>query len=371
MRAGSADDHGAPKSCATLRHVGVKIDLPHQRPYGLAMKRRRFVVTSVAAAVAGPVISAAQSSYKAEFNMSLVIAEDTPWGRAANRFASAMRYRTQGRITVKNHFDGRLFAGKQTTEFTLLQQGIADFAMGSTINWSAQVKELNLFALPFMFPSYKALDAVLAGAAGNRLFRKIEDKGVVPIAWGENGFRELTNSKRAVRRPEDLQGLKVRIVGVPIFIEIFQALGASPVSMNWNEALVAFREGTVDGQENPVWLIIPYRIWANHKHVTLWHYAIDPLVLAVSARRIGTSCERPARRSWPSRRRRHVRDSTRARRSSTPSRGSTEWKRLTSCRSISRRSGTRHAVSTRSGPRKSASTWCALRRRRQTPQSSG
>ena len=250
----------------------------------LAMNRRRFVVTSVAAAVAGPVTSAAQSSYKAEFNMSLVIADDTPWGRAANRFASAIRYRTQGRITVKNHFDGQLFAGKQTTEFTLLQQGIADFAMGSTINWSAQVKELNLFALPFMFPSYKALDAVLTGAAGNRLFRKIEDNGVVPIAWGENGFRELTNSKRAVRRPEDLHGLTVRIVGVSIFIEIFQALGASPVSMNWNEALVAFREGTVDGQENPVWLIVPYRIWANHKHVTLWHYAIDPLVLAVSAK---------------------------------------------------------------------------------------
>lgn len=104
------------------------------------------------------------------------------------------------------------------------------------------------------------------------------------LPGGENGFRELTNSKRAVRRPEDLQGLKVRIVGVQIFIEIFQALGASPVSMNWNEALVAFREGTVDGQENPVWLIVPYRIWANHKHVTLWHYAIDPLVLAVSAK---------------------------------------------------------------------------------------
>jgi TRAP-type C4-dicarboxylate transport system substrate-binding protein len=90
--------------------------------------------------------------------------------------------------------------------------------MGSTINWSAQVKELNLFALPFLFPGYRALDAVQAGEPGKRLFRLIEEKGVVAIGWGENGFRELTNSKRPVRRPEDLQGLRVRVVGIPIFV---------------------------------------------------------------------------------------------------------------------------------------------------------
>jgi TRAP-type C4-dicarboxylate transport system substrate-binding protein len=80
------------------------------------------------------------------------------------------------------------------------------------------VKELNLSGLPFMFPSYKALDAVEAGEPGERLFRAMGQKGVVPIAWGENGFRELTNSKRPVRRPEDLQGLRIRVVGIPIFV---------------------------------------------------------------------------------------------------------------------------------------------------------
>src|SRR5215470_2329201 len=103
------------------------------------------------------------AEYKHEFKMSLVVAEDTAWGRAAKRFADALRYRTQGRINVKNYFGGQLFADKQTTEFPLLQQGGADFAIGSTINWSPQVKELNLFALPFLFPNYKALDAVQGG----------------------------------------------------------------------------------------------------------------------------------------------------------------------------------------------------------------
>ena len=224
------------------------------------------------------------AQYKSEHKMSLVVTEDTAWGRAANRFADAIKYRTQGRITIKNYFNSGLFADKQTTEFNVLQQGGADFAIGSTINWSPHVKELNLFALPFLFPSYKAVDVVQAGEPGKRLFKHIEENGVIPIAWGENGFRELTNSKRPIRRPDDLQGLKVRVVGVPIFVEIFQALGAEPVTLNWGQAQAAFREGQVDAQENPIALIVPYRIWAHHRHVTLWRYAIDPVILSVSAR---------------------------------------------------------------------------------------
>src|SRR5262245_42388383 len=217
---------------------------------------------ALAVALAGVLLATpAAAQYKSEFKMSIVVNEETPWGRAATRLAGALRFRTQGRINVKNYFSGQLFADQQTTEFALLQQGVADFAIGSTINWSQQIKELNLFALPFLFPGYKALDAVEAGSPGKRLFTLIEQKGVVPIAWGENGFRELTNAKRPVRRPADLQGLRVRVVGVPIFTEILQSLGATPVSMNWGEAQVAFQQGTVDGQENPVYLIVPYKLW--------------------------------------------------------------------------------------------------------------
>ena len=216
--------------------------------------------------------------------MSLVVNQETSWGQAALRFADVVRYRTQGRIQIKNYFGGRLFAGQQTAEFALLQQGVVDFAINSTINWSPQVKELNLFALPFMFPSYNGLDAVQAGDPGKQLFNVIEQKGVIPIAWGENGFRELTNSKRSVRRPDDLNGLTIRVPPTPIFVDTFKALGANPVSMNFDQALVAFEKGIVDGQENPISLIIPYKLWAVHNYITLWHYTIDPLILAVSAK---------------------------------------------------------------------------------------
>ena len=75
-----------------------------------------------------------------------------PWGEASAKFADLLKERTQGRINVKNYYAGQLFAGKQTNEFILLNQGVADFAFGSTINWSPQVKELNLFFMPFMYP---------------------------------------------------------------------------------------------------------------------------------------------------------------------------------------------------------------------------
>jgi tripartite ATP-independent transporter DctP family solute receptor len=224
------------------------------------------------------------AQFKPEFKMSINPSEETSWGRAANRFAAAVKYRTQGRIQITNYFEGRATGGAQTTEFQLLQEGVVDFAMGSTINWSPQVKELNLFSLPFLFPSYSALDAVEAGDPGKRLFKLIEQKGVIPIAWGENGFRELTNSKRPIRRPDDFHGLNIRVAPIPIFVEIFRALGANPVTINFNEALEAFRLEKVDGQENPVALIIPYRLWSVHKYVTIWHYAIDPAILAVSAK---------------------------------------------------------------------------------------
>jgi len=244
------------------------------------MKLRSFVILLVV----GFCPAALAADYKPEFKLSVVVNKDTSWGRAANRFADAVEFRTRGRIKMRRYFEGRLYTGEQTTEFNLMQEGRADFIIGSTVNWSPQVKELNLFLLPFLFSNYAALDAVEMGEPGRHLFKLMERNGVVPIAWGENGFREVTNSTRAIRKPDDLQGLKIRVPPIPILVEIFEALGAKAVPMNWDQAQVAFRHETVDGQENPVALIIPYKLWAVHKYVTLWHYAIDPLILAASAK---------------------------------------------------------------------------------------
>jgi tripartite ATP-independent transporter DctP family solute receptor len=248
--------------------------------------RKQLVILSVlvvlALAWALPGVGEA-GTYKPEYKTSLVVGPTGPWGEASTRFGDLVRERSNGKINIKSYFAGQLFAGRQTNEFLLLRQAVADFAWGSTINWSPQVKELNLFSLPFFFPSYEALDAVENGDAGKRIFKIVEERGVIPLCWAENGFREVTNSKRAIRRPADMEGLKLRVVGSPIFIDIFKAVGANPVSMNWGEAQTAFQQGTVDGQENPiVSVIMPYKLWQTQKYITLWKYAIDPLILGVS-----------------------------------------------------------------------------------------
>src|SRR5947209_14831550 len=129
-----------------------------------SIKVKSTAILLIVAAAFFPGRVAAQ--YKQEFKLSVIPNRETSWGRAAIRFADGVKFRTNGRIQIKTYFDGQLFAGQQTTEFQLLQQGVADFVIGSTINWSPQVKKLNLFSLPFMFPTHAALDASVSGEPG-------------------------------------------------------------------------------------------------------------------------------------------------------------------------------------------------------------
>lgn len=227
------------------------------------------------------------AAYKGEYKLSVVPGPMSGWGMTATYFSDIVRERTQNRINIKVYHNSQLLAGKQTSEFLMLRNGAIDFALSSTINWSPQIKELNLPALPFLLASepnrHKAMDAIEAGKSGKMMIAAIEKKGVKIIGWAENGYRELTTSKGPITKPEDLKGLKIRVVGSPIFIETFRALGANPVNMNWSEATTGFQQGLVDGQENPTnGIIIPTKIWQYHKYFTDWHYLIDPLLLGVN-----------------------------------------------------------------------------------------
>jgi tripartite ATP-independent transporter DctP family solute receptor len=251
------------------------------------MKFRR---TLLAALVSAPLLGAfsqqaqaQQTPYKSEYRMSLVVGTAFPWGKGGQIWADLVRERTQGRINIKLYPGASLVQGDQTREFSALRQGVIDLAIGSTINWSPQVKELNLFSLPFLMPDYAAIDALTQGAVGKELFQILEKAGVVPLAWGENGFRELTNSKRPVRSPADLKGMKIRVVGSPLFLDTFTALGANPTQMSWADAQPAFASGAVDGQENPLSVFTAAKLHnVGQKYLTLWGYVADPLVFVVN-----------------------------------------------------------------------------------------
>lgn len=231
------------------------------------------------------VISPAFAQQKREFSVSTVLSDAFPWGQAAAKWAELVEERTNGRITLKVYPNAQLVSGDQTREFSAMRSGLIDMAVGSTINWSTQVPEVNLFSLPFLMPDNAAVDAITQGEAGKMVFKAIEKRGVVPLAWGENGFRELSNSRGVLNQPSDLKGLKVRVVGSPLFLDTFNALGANPTQMSWADALPALTTGAVDGQENPLAVFDVARAdRANQKYLTLWHYMNDPLIFGVSKR---------------------------------------------------------------------------------------
>ena len=225
----------------------------------------------------------AQAAYKPEYKMSLVLGPPTPWGMAGKIWADLVRERTAGRINIKLFPGVSLVQGDQTREFSALRQGVIDMAVGSTINWSPQIKELNLFSMPFLMPDYAAVDSLTQGEVGKKIFETIDKAGAVPLAWGENGFRELTNSKKAIRSPDDLKGMKIRVVGSPLFSDVFNAFGANPTQMSWADAQPALSSGAVDGQENPLFLFTVLKMHTvGQKFVTTWGYVADPLIYVVN-----------------------------------------------------------------------------------------
>ncbi len=249
------------------------------------MKLRTFLTTAVAAAAAlafaAPVM--AQQNYKSEYRMSLVLGTAFPWGKGGELWANKVRERTEGRINIKLYPGVSLIQGDQTREFSALRQGVIDMAVGSTINWSPQVKQLNLFSLPFLMPDYAATDALTHGPVGKSLFQTLEKAGVMPLAWGENGYREISNSKHAIKSPADLKGLKIRVVGSPLFLDTFTALGANPTQMSWADAQPAMASSAVDGQENPMSVYMAAKLYSvAQKHVTMWGYMNDPLIFVVN-----------------------------------------------------------------------------------------
>jgi tripartite ATP-independent transporter DctP family solute receptor len=219
---------------------------------------------------------------KAEYTMQVNVSTAYGWGMGAQKWADLVKEKTGGLINIKPYFGSALLAGKQTNWFQAVSEGSIDFVTDSTINASGVVKQLNLFSLPFFINTYENVDKIETGASGQQIVSDMDKLGVVTLAWGENGFREITNSKRPITSPSDMKGLKFRVVGSPIFIDTFNALGADAVSMNWGDAVTAFQQGAVDGQENPYGVLIPVQIWQYHKYLTNWNYVIDPLVLGVN-----------------------------------------------------------------------------------------
>lgn len=141
-----------------------------------------LIVLGVLAFIFSVPLFVAAADYKAEYKLSTVVARPMPWGIAGERWAELVREKTGGRINIKVYPGTSLVGGDQTKEYTAIRQGAIDMAIGSTINWSPQVKELNIFSMPFLMPDYKAIDALTGGEVGKEIWKILESKDTVPLA---------------------------------------------------------------------------------------------------------------------------------------------------------------------------------------------
>ena len=188
-----------------------------------------------------------------------------------------------------------------------MRQGVIDVLCGAPINWTSTVPQLGVFTLPFLMPDHKAWDAVMASELVNRdYFEMVRKAGAEPLAIGETGYRQISNSKRPLIKPDDLKGLKVRVVGSPMYGEIMSSMGANPTFMSWADAQPALASGAVDAQENPLEVFLAAKVHTlGQKFVTKWNYSNDILLYAIAA---------PVWASWTPADQKIVREAARRRR---------------------------------------------------------
>jgi TRAP-type C4-dicarboxylate transport system substrate-binding protein len=248
---------------------------------------RRAVLQSLGAvaSVALPRFAFAQSAYKAEYKMSTVVPPAFAWGKGGEIFLTLVKERTNGRIVIKQYPGASLVQGQQDREFSAMRQGVIDVLCGAPINWTGTVPQLGIFTLPFLMPDHKAWDAVMSDAALMKdYFELVRKAGAEPLAIGETGYRQISNSKRPILRPEDMKGLKIRVVGSPMYGEIMSSMGANPTFMSFADAQPALASGAIDGQENPLEVFLAAKIHTlGQKYVTKWNYSNDILLFAIAA----------------------------------------------------------------------------------------
>lgn len=250
------------------------------------LKRRQLIASAggLAAAAALPRFARAQGAYKAEYKMSTVVPPAFAWGRGGQIFAELVRERTGGRINIKQYPGASLVQGQQDREFAAMRQGVIDVLCGAPINWAGTVRELGVFTLPFILPDHKAWDAATTDPAiVGEYFELVRKAGAEPLAMGETGYRQISNRLRTVRSPEDMKGIKIRVVGSPMYGEIMSGMGANPTFMSWADAQPALASGAVDAQENPLEVFLAAKIQTlGQKYVTKWNYSNDVLLFAIA-----------------------------------------------------------------------------------------
>lgn len=206
--------------------------------------------------------------------------EDHSQAQGLKKFAEIVEKNSSGRIKVQNYFSSQL--GDDVKMMEALKAGTQELTMPSTSPISNMVKEFGVFDFPFVFNNEQEAYAVLDSPFGQKLLDKLPQHGLIGLGYWENGYRNLTNSKRPVATVEDFKGLKIRTLQNKVHLEVFGALGANPVPMPFSEVFTGLESKTVDGQENPVAAIESSKFYEVQKYLSLTNHVYTPFVFLMS-----------------------------------------------------------------------------------------
>lgn len=202
---------------------------------------------------------------------------DHPTSTGVKKFAELVAARSGGKIKVQEYPSSQL--GNELQQQAALQGGVQEMLVASTTSLAGVVKEFGVFDFPFLFGNARQADAMVDGPLGKLLGGKLAEKGVVVLGFFDLGFRNVTNGKRPVTKPEDLDGLKLRVIPNPVFLETFKTFKANPIPMPFAELYGALENKTVDGQENPFSVILSSKFYEVNKYVSATNhvYATNPV----------------------------------------------------------------------------------------------
>jgi tripartite ATP-independent transporter DctP family solute receptor len=229
----------------------------------------KTLVAAAALAVAG--VAAAQER---TFKFALQNPKGHPLEVGAVKFAELVAAKSGGKIKV-NVFAGGVLGG-DAPNVSALQGGTLEIMMLNSGILASQVKDFEVFDFPFMFANGQEADAVVDGPFGQKMHAKLADKGIVGLGFTELGFRNITNSKKAINTVEDIAGLKLRVIPNAINVDWVKALGANPTPMAFPEVYAALEQKAIDGQENPLNVILANKFAEVQKHLALTNHQYNP-----------------------------------------------------------------------------------------------
>jgi len=247
------------------------------------MKPRITHLLSLGALVVGMVGSVganAQDIHERTIRFGHLNNTDHPVSFGVKRFAELVAAKSGGKMKVQEFPASTL--GNELQQQSALQGGIQEMSAPSTTSLAGIVKEFGLIDFPFSVGNFAQADALLDGPLGQALIAKLPEKGLVALGYWDLGFRNVTNSKHPITKAEDLEGLKLRVIPNPVFLETFKAFKANPVPMPFAELYGALESKAVDGQENPFSVILSNKFYEVNKYVSATNHVYAANIVLVS-----------------------------------------------------------------------------------------